>query len=434
MRAARGAVRSGPEAQAPSLRGVGHPCVGKYMAAAVPPPAASAPRRAPCLGQQYDRKSPRLPGCVHDSGAVPPLVDADADLSPRFAGSAAGGYRFATIHNTNPNRGGASCGSSWGSLPSGWQIAPDDGNARYVTRTRPWNTHCLAYSNGIATWTTSTCCGRRPGADCWCNHPYWRRRDGGHCWLRSGNSYRIRSCHRRLLIRQSAGCNAGYYGSNNNCRACPRGRYRETQGATVLSHCKACPAGRYGTRTARTSYSSGCDRTCPAGHYCPAATSSQSIPACPKGTLLPSRTVATGVPLTRLLTAPLQLQGSTGHRQEDHLPAAARRASKVGPAANAAGTVVDRSLNKIPTYALIGKYCDSTGMSGGKNCPLGELCGMLGACEQTRPDTGDILPRCLTRRQVRPHEWVRLCERLSYVPCWQVLPRRIFQHTRVSFN
>lgn len=253
-----------------------------------------------------------------------------ARLTPLRACRPAGGYRFATIHNINPNAGGAACGSSWGTLASGWEIAPDDGNARYVTKTRPWNAHCLAYANGIATWTTSTCCGRSPGSDCWCNHPYWRGLDGGHCWLKSGNQYRIRSCHRRLLIRQSAGCSAGYYGSSNNCNACPRGRYRATQGAQSVSDCNACPAGKYGSNTARTSEATGCDGTCPAGHYCPAATSSQSIPACPKGAFHRIASLTLNCISYLFGCGPtVCLQGSTAPLLGGRLLAAALRAHKV---------------------------------------------------------------------------------------------------------
>ena len=93
----------------------------------------------------------------------------------------------------------SNCQSSYIALPSGWELVPYSADlVTNVVRRSPtetsaygWGTHCLVFSNGESYYTNS-------GIAC-----------GSGQLLTSGNSYKISSCCRKVLMRQPTGeCNA----------------------------------------------------------------------------------------------------------------------------------------------------------------------------------------------------------------------------------
>ena len=64
------------------------------------------------------------------------------------------GYAFATLDNTDPSDSiTAGCQTVFLSVPSGWEIAPDDSDSVAVTAEFPWGTAVLVYANGRAVYT-----------------------------------------------------------------------------------------------------------------------------------------------------------------------------------------------------------------------------------------------------------------------------------------
>jgi hypothetical protein len=200
---------------------------------------------------------------------------------------------------------------SWLRLPSGWELAPDNPDARAAATAFTWSSHAVVLATGFGVHAgIGDACTYTSGSILEQNGVYYRPRNVGaefNVFIRAKSQANINTWSHFV------DCAVGTYQNatgQSSCKTCPPGSACPSTGMTFPSPCTVgtsqdlsgqsactiCPAGSYcssGGLTAPTgvcragSYSSGgaasCT-TCPAGSHC--STDGLSLPdgACAAGT------------------------------------------------------------------------------------------------------------------------------------------------------
>ena len=102
------------------------------------------------------------------------------------------GKKYMTLDNVDPEQSVAGCQTEPLPLPAGFRIAKNDANARNVTVSYKWGTHCIVLADG-SSWGTKVF---HPGADCWIN----KESPLVEFNLRG---YVPRGCARRILLEEA---------------------------------------------------------------------------------------------------------------------------------------------------------------------------------------------------------------------------------------
>jgi hypothetical protein len=128
------------------------------------------------------------------------------------------GLAYRTLDGTSPlDTSNSKCQNYDLALPSGWALAADNADSRYVIGSYRWGTHALVVANGYAYWTTNQ--GSYAGS-------LW----SSGFLSTSGSTYRIiNSCNTLILISKSGACTA-----------CPAGEWRlrgESVGRVCVCEC-----------------------------------------------------------------------------------------------------------------------------------------------------------------------------------------------------
>jgi hypothetical protein len=119
------------------------------------------------------------------------------------------GLVYRTLDGVSPlDTGSPKCQKYYLDLPSGWALAADNDDSRYVISSYRWGTHFMVVANGNAYWTLSgqSCCGYSSGYG------------AGSLWNSrmldtSGSTYRTNNCALLILISKPGSA----------CTACPAG-------------------------------------------------------------------------------------------------------------------------------------------------------------------------------------------------------------------
>merc|ERR1712194_417343 len=85
---------------------------------------------------------------AHGTVSISFLQPAPSDDVPGFYSDASNGYKYATMDGTSYSLTSNGCQTAYLNLPTGWELAPADGDGIRIGTGLAWGTHVVVFSNG----------------------------------------------------------------------------------------------------------------------------------------------------------------------------------------------------------------------------------------------------------------------------------------------
>lgn len=108
------------------------------------------------------------------------------------------GKTYSTLSDVSVSSYQTLCQSGWITMPSGWNLAPDNADTRYLASAYTWSTDVIVLSSGKGIRTK-----KFPPSGI-------EYGDSQLKYVQNGNQYMVPYCSYQILITQT-GCPSGYF-------------------------------------------------------------------------------------------------------------------------------------------------------------------------------------------------------------------------------